>query len=397
LAAGWLAWLLCVIVHPGKFQWDLPCYYYGAQAMEKGLNPFDFAELRALSGQTAEHPYDYPLAVPFVCKPLAALPYDVAYYVWLALKVAALGGLLAVWRLGFLRRSDGLLLSAVAFFGFYGPMVWDLQSGNHTAFDQVFLWLGLLAYLHDRRWLFAACIVPASLANLTPAAFLGLLLVGRGNFRRNLLPFAVGMGVVGIVFAGPFLARPDLWPSFVADLAYGRDTGSANPCFVSLVDEALGWRSSLPLAARRRLAEPIWAAFALLVAAVSLRRFRQAAGSGDRFALAMAWTILYALMMPRMMLYTYMMLVVPAVAAVEDLSLSRAVLAVALLSVPTLSRALPGGVDMLVRNYYPWFLLVGLWAYWLWRPSLYVGYWQRMMGPGDATGQTLADTAEDQG
>ena len=48
---------------------------------------------------------------------------------------------------------------------------------------------------------------------------------------------------------------------------------------------------------------------------------------------------------------------------------------------------------MLVRNYYPWLLLVGLWAYWLWRPSLYVGYWQRMVGPGDATGQALADTA----
>ncbi len=115
--------------------------------------------------------------------PLSWLPYDTAYLVWWALRLAALAGFLALWRIP--SRADTLLFTALSV-----PVFASLAAGQDTIFLLLFIAIAFRCWEQDRA--FAAglalslCAIKFHLFVLLPLLFL------RQRLSRMAAGFAAG-------------------------------------------------------------------------------------------------------------------------------------------------------------------------------------------------------------
>jgi hypothetical protein len=203
-------------------QWDLEAWLAMGHAFREGRDPY----------VTVNHlPFIYPpIAVPLLA-PLSLMPDRVAAWVWMALKLAALAGLVAIWR-NFVELR-GTALEIVYFIFAFGS--WFCVAVVATAQVKISpaLMLGALLVVPERpRW----CAFAAS-----SAAFLASL-----GLQRQLAPewFAIFAFRAGSV----------------------DERGPSNPALLSL------FRDLFPEAG---LALALWAAAVLVVVFLSVRTLRR--------------------------------------------------------------------------------------------------------------------------
>jgi hypothetical protein len=190
----WRVWHLRTAGH-----WDFMVYYWAAKAQAAGLDPYSLHNLSAVAGQQMVLPYLYPPGFLYFFRPLTWLSLHHAIIVFVSLKAIALVLLLRLWR-AHLGPKEILPLFLLVVFAFSDTVFNDFFAGNVGTFEQVALWIGFGFLLDQRISLFAAMVILASIAKMTPLAFLVLILF-TPHRRRYWVFAAAAMGGAAAVLA----------------------------------------------------------------------------------------------------------------------------------------------------------------------------------------------------
>ncbi len=363
--------------------WDTETYWYAATALSQGLNPYDKGDLALVANRPVGMAFLYPPATLPLFAPLTLLPVLKAAEMWVVIKVALLFLLVQLWRSRFLTRTNTFFLEAAAVFGYNAATIWDLKTGNIAILEQLLLWAGFAAFLNGRRREFAAWIVAASVFKLFPIVFLLLLLLPSRTGSRD---WKLAIGAIGawaaVVFL-PALVGPAWARDYLHSVPSERPWGTASPSALGLIDMLLGEHTT-PLVAPSFRALSLWVCYAALLVGLSARTIKRMWERGQPVECLLAAAILYSLLSPRMMAYSYLLVVVPSLAlfspimqriggaaAVTAILISQAVLAPAL--------SLDYGSPWLANL--PFLLLLGLWLVYI----VHRGKWRgpRTVGAGE--------------
>jgi hypothetical protein len=341
-------------------QWDLKTYYSAAYVYSRGQDPYDVQILRAITGGRFMLPYYYPLTPLYLAKPIAGLSYTSVHRLWLILKLLALVTLLLIWQQAFLDRANWLLTLVIALFGFHAAAIWDIKSGNVAMIEQALLWAGFACLLRSRVTAFVVFVVLASVFKVTPVVFLGLLLLPPFRTRSNTVKLAGGVIAIAALVLVPFAWHPEYFDGFRHGLTGAHPRLEQSPTFVAAVDE---------LMLHYRLFDAAWLKYAAIVTyyavvlAVSWRLIRRGyACESPRSSILLA-AMIYALLMPRFVIYSYIIVIAPVlglvIPAVRKLKLEAAAVVVAL-GISGLV-FLPFGVGEFLGSAVPLLLLLSCW------------------------------------
>jgi hypothetical protein len=289
-------------------QWDFEVYYYAARALRAGLDPYNPQSLGKVAGKPMPLPFVYPPAFLALFAPIASLSLTTAKAVYLAAKLAALAGLLAIWG-GFCRslRETAILL-VVVLLGFNATTFSDLYAGNITCFEQLLLWLGITALLTGRRMLFAVLIPVAATPKYLPMA-LALLLLFEG--RKAIPPLLVSAGSFLAIQGISLAVSPARTARFFTMASALDERGRAAPSSLALLRDTLSpaLRPWVPLVLYIVVAVAVLAVFGLLAVRLHKRETWQKA---PWFLLSGA-LLSYLLIIPRLKSYGFVLVIPVAV------------------------------------------------------------------------------------
>jgi hypothetical protein len=285
------------------YQWDVMVYWWGGRAFAHGVSPYG-----AIPGQPEYLHFVYPPLVASAFAPLSVLNVGATKVLWLLLKIAAFAATLRLWQRSMPAHRSVVPPLFYFTFAFGSAALVDFTAGNIAIFEQFLLWLAFAALLSRRWWIFAALVVVAAQAKLTPVFFLGLLLVI--DERPRWAPFLAG----SLVFATAVGANAVLFPGqtreFLASVSALGERGWGDPSMLGLmedlVDQLRGLRLPLPTAAATLLY--LAAASAILGLTVRWWRSRRAIGKHDPLLTVLVTLAVYALVLPRMKDYSYVAL-----------------------------------------------------------------------------------------
>ena len=348
---------------------DLWTYYLAARAHSLGLDPYSLEVLNSLadrprSSTLFDYPFVYPPMTIYVFEPLIHLRFEDAAILFLAVKAAMLAGLYALWSALFLRRFDPVFL----WFGllaFNSPAYIDMHVGNVSIIEQFLLWSGFAALLARRHAVFCALTAAAALFKLTPLLFLGLLFVPSLRPGRPLLLAGITLGLFGAIAAASYLAIPGAASGLTENL--GRHfmlVGALNPSLLGVWEfarQVLGKDAGLDLPAW--LPFLLYAAAACAVLALSFPVLRALAVDG-RDAILFA-CLAYAVLMPRLPDYSYIIVLLPAYVAFCRTTIGASPLLIVLAFMQVANQHILGSKIFysIILQYYP--LLLALLAWWL--------------------------------
>lgn len=348
---------------------DLWTYYLAARAHSLGLDPYSLEVLNSLadrprSSTLFDYPFVYPPMAIYVFEPLIHLRFEDASILFLTVKAAMLAGLFALWSVLFLRRFDPVFL----WFGllaFNSPAYIDMHVGNVSIIEQFLLWSGFAALLARRHAVFCALTAAAALFKLTPLLFLGLLFVPSLRPGRPFLLVGITLGLFGIVAAASYLAIPGAASGLAENLnRHFMLIGAINPTLLSVWEfarQALGKETGLAL--------PVWLPFLLYgvavcaVLAFSFPVLRASAIDG-RSAILFA-CLAYAVLMPRLPDYAYIIILLPAYVAFCRTTIGASPLLIVLGFIQLANQHILGSKTFysIIIQYYP--LLLAILAWWL--------------------------------
>ncbi len=308
-------WVLAAVWRgPDSYQFDFKTYYCAVQVYQAGYSPYEVANVRVAGGNDHLLGFYYPLSTLAIMGPFGHMDYVTAHRVWIVLKTIALVALLLVWKRFFLRDASWLLLIA-ALLGFQAATMWDLKVGNITVFEQLWLWTGFAFLVRKRPTAFVLCIVVASLAKLLPAIFILLLFVPALRSRANTVRAIAGVLALALITLLPFVANWGYFEGFLRGLTSQHPPLRYNPSILGIVDELGRHSATAFLADGWMKLVPIGAYYALVVA-MSWKLMRRAASSMQLQGLVLVAALLYAIVAPRLIVYSYMIAIVPVLVLV---------------------------------------------------------------------------------
>jgi len=357
----WVGLFATVWSKPDTYQFDFKTYYCAAKAYELGRSPYEVANLRQACGNSHLLGFYYPLSVLHLLRPVCRLEYDTAHRAWVLLKVLAALALLLVWKRAFLKTTAWIVVLVVGLLCFGAATVWDIKSGNVTLFEQLFLWTGFACLLRSRTTAFVICIVLASLAKLMPALFLLLLFLPLLRSRANTLRFAAGALAVATATLVPFAAHPDYLPGFIHGLTSQHPSLQFNPSILGLMDEF----GDYPRSAFLATGWPKWVLVAgyYVLLLLASRPLRWAVRSGSLRCAILVGAMFYALLAPRLIIYSCMIAIVPALALLLPAAGRTKIGGIAVLAALCISgfRILPSDCGRFINDAIPFLLLWGTW------------------------------------
>jgi hypothetical protein len=299
--------------------WDFETYWCASTAAVQGMNPYDSKVLERLAERPVGMPFLYPPVVLPLLMPLTSLPIEKAAQLWFVFKALLLVPLVLIWQRHVLPSWSVVGVAAVAVFGFNGACVWDLRAGNIAILEQSILWGGFAAYALERRRLFAVCVVAASLFKLVPVVFLALLLVpsrtSAPRWRLAIIAFALFLFLAFAPTAAGFPWARD----FLRHLPAERPWGFVNPSALGIIDTLLGDHTT-PLTDPPYTALALWAAYAAALVGLSTPALIGLWRRRDPKEWVLAGAMLYALLAPRMMVYSYLLVIVPVLGLIGPIA-----------------------------------------------------------------------------
>ncbi len=309
-----LAWLIVLIslvlviriASNSKWsQWDLRVYYHASEAFLCGSDPYDSSQWSEAADNSMELEYVYPPITLLLFAPLTILPYSVAVWVFIFLKAACLALLITTWIKWFVPdKRFGPQFWFFIVFAFNRAVYIDFRVGNIAVFVQLLIWLALAFFLRKRFNLFTVVIVAASLFKVFPILFLGLLLFPGSKRSRRLL-FS-GIAVFALVNAGMCLFWPGLFQGFLNNAGSISESGLTNPSSIALLKD---WFSAFGITGDVYMLAYVSAALIVIgFTAVTMIRSRF---SGSTIRLITLYCLAYALIMPQLRSYSYILLIVP--------------------------------------------------------------------------------------
>lgn len=344
--------------------WDFETYWYAARAALTGGNPYSSDQLAHVADRPVAMPFVYPPATIPIFAPFTLPPILDARWIWLGLKVVAFLAMFQIWRRRIVPSVSLVPLAFAAAFGFNAASIWDLKTGNVSGFEQLGLWLGLAAYLRSELGAAACRIAAGSIFKLLPAAFLVLLaLPHRARRSTWKVPALAAGALVAIVFL-PVAFGPQWAHGYLGNIPDERPWGYVNPSALGLIDTLTGTHGG-SLFSESRTNLILWLGYAALVSLLSVRPVIRAWRARDPGLWVMTATPLFVLLLPRPMIYTYVL----AIPAMFGLTSSRFRKLGGDYAVAGLLGAQAFAMPGLGLNYenpwtsnLPFFLLFGLWS-----------------------------------
>jgi len=301
---------LRIVPDSGRRAWDFETYWYATKAVRQGLNPYDTNSLVRLAQRPVGMPFLYSPATLPLLMPLTLLPIERAALIWFTAKALLLVPLILLWRRHFLPGASIVIVAAVAAFGFNAACVWDLKTGNVAILEEAILWAGFAAFVLGRRRVFAGCMVAAALFKLFPIAFLALLLVPSRKSGPQWKLAGIALTAFALLAFGPTLAGLPWARGFLHNVPAERPWGLVNPSALGLIDTLLGDHTT-PLTSPPFKALGLWTAYIAALAGLSIPTLRRLWRRQNPREWVLASAILYALLVPRMMVYSYLLVLVP--------------------------------------------------------------------------------------
>jgi hypothetical protein len=286
-----------------------------------------------------------------------------------------------LWRDYILRpgRNAWRLVFAAAAFG--SPFWSDFRAGNAGSFEHLIMWAAFAAFIAERDMLFAVLMAAAAQPKILPLAFLPLVVAKpRPNVRAFLLGGTLAVGA----FALNEWVHPGLLKEFFLQLGDYRqpwhyERGPNNCAFIGLaqhVFETYLWKDrrleltwhdrNLAMAWAMRV-NAVWTVVIASLTAWSLSVLWRGEGAEQdkRRRAVMLYAAAYALMAPRMKDYAFLLLIPPAIAALESdapLALRAFILLFALLdSTKALAEKAGLGVWSLLAGYFKLYAVMLVW------------------------------------
>ncbi|HKR52679.1 MAG TPA: glycosyltransferase family 87 protein [Pseudonocardiaceae bacterium] len=207
-----------MFARPAKYQWDFGTYFYASQLFTKGQDPYDFEALVRLGTSSGAHgdklnPFIYPVHALLWFLPLGELSYHAAYYVYLALKIAAGIILLIVAREWINGPWWRALTPIFALLMFGGAVPSDLRTGNVALFEATLVLVSFALLQRGRPGAFTFFIVLASSFKTALLPLMTAPLVVRA--RRRWLATTVAASALPILLLISWFAAPGLSRSFL--------------------------------------------------------------------------------------------------------------------------------------------------------------------------------------
>jgi len=294
--------IVLVAVRWHAYQWDFYMFYGSASDFLHGISPYRG------KGLSFYHP---PLTL-YLYSLFARLPFLPAYELWLFLKLVALAGLFLLWKRHFLKLEHTWRTTLYFLLAYNGTIYSDVVSGNISLFEQLGLWFGFAALLKGRYARFCLCVILVSQFKLTPIFFSLLLLLA--PTRPQWKWFAACCAGFVAVFSLNFALQPGLLKDFFSVAPALDERGTLAPGTLAFIRDVFDRLGGPHFSDGTRADEAIFLIAALAVAALSLlavARYRRTVPGPDSKVIIYFACLAYSLLIPRMKIYSYILLLIP--------------------------------------------------------------------------------------
>ena len=303
----------------GRKQHDFRIYYYAVRAYQQEMDPYDLTSLQRVSGNDdIGHPFVYPPHCLFLFKPFAELEYKLAYFLFLAIKLLAIAGLVLIWtRIVPVSRADSWALLVTVLLGYRSAVLRDLRAGNVSIFEQLFLWGGILLLLKQRTIAGAIGILLSSVFKVLTCALAPLVLVINRTWRSLLVLVTLALGCV-LGYLASYTASQGLWTRFISAAGGLDERPNRCPSSLSLLRDAA---KSAGIGD-----DTVYVVYGLLCCVILglwLWAFWQTRTSKDVYPMIYATIIAYVLIVPRMKDYSMGIALIPALHTISAVPKTR--------------------------------------------------------------------------
>lgn len=316
---GLLAQFVVVLARPAKYQWDFRAYFFGSRLFLAGHDAYDYSALARVAGAELRDdnllPFIYPPHALLWFLPFALTTFSVAYYLFAATKLVALVTLLVLSARSIPSPWWRAFVPMLALLMFGGAVPADLRTGNIALFETVLLLLAAGVLVRRRIGSFGPLVVLASSWKLVllPFTLVPLLLLR----PRPWLRVVVSLAALPLVVFGWWVIDPAMVSSFLragkgltSGIGDGADRGMVN----GSVARVLADISHLVFG--RTEFGVVVIGYLLLSSAVillSARAWRLQCMREDRLRSISYLILVYGLVVPRMPLYSYVLMLVPCI------------------------------------------------------------------------------------
>lgn len=296
-----------VQVVTGVRQQDFRTYYAASVANSHGLDAYRLSALQAVSNDRAvEYPYVYPPFVLDLFRPFAALDLQQAYAVFLLLKLIAVTFLVRIWlKFLHLDAQQATLFLISILLGYRCTLYRDVWAGNVSTFEQLFLWWGIVLAMRGLVGRGEVLIAASAMFKLATLALTPLLVVIRRG-RRSYFIVAGVLAVCATLLAWNVMLHPDQWQSFLTAARTLDERGIQCPSVLAQIRDladAMGLTSAV--------ATGVYAVWVCLVVATVLWAYRRTRSMSNVIPMVYVVILAYAIAVPRMKDYSYILLLVP--------------------------------------------------------------------------------------
>jgi hypothetical protein len=321
----WLGLSLCLyfIVDDPYAQWDFHMFYSAAHALAAGHDPY--LPLHPHPNMFGHSIFQFPPLTIHVFDWTTGLSMQSAKLAWLGLKLLALGLLTWLWHEDFERLDASWPIATFLALGLNATLLRDFTAGNISTFEQLGIWFSFSLLLRDRPYAAALLLACVAQFKLLPAAF--LLLIPFVKPQSGVKPFLVGCAVfLGILLLNQAL-RPDLTENylslFIGHAARMDERGVNNPSSFALfrdITDLNAFVPNLPVSILGGTCAYIAFLTALMLSiARATWGVRAQLRNVDPRLLLYFGCALYAIVMPRMKDYSYVLMLIPTLYVIRDM------------------------------------------------------------------------------
>lgn len=297
----------------GEKQWDFKAYYFAAVAHERGLDAYNTRVTEQIAGSSIKLSYVYPPLTLWFFRLFTVLDFEAAYLAFLILKLVALVALCLLWRQNLFKEEDDLLFLWFVTLAYASTAYWDFVAGNIGVFEQLLFWIAMVALLRKKLLLFTCAIVAISFFKLTFIVFLALPLIWR---EENALKHAAaGVTTFCAYVAANYLVAEREFKMLLSVLGTIDERGEVyNHSFLAMArdffdkSEAAKHLGSVP----GLVPNIIFVIVVVVIIVISWRALSNLRSRADEsFTIESIYLacLVYALIMPRMKSYSFILLI----------------------------------------------------------------------------------------
>lgn len=351
------AYCITKIFSPGIYQWDFRTYYYAAKTFLSGLNPYDIDNLSTIAQKEITLKFLYPPITLYFFSFFTIFEYNIAYYLFLLLKLLLVFFLIYLWKRYFFNNDVDIFFYLLCLFAFNATLYLDIRAGNISILEQFFLWLGFYFLIKEKYLSFCFFIVLASIFKLQPIIFLLLLLFT--NYKKRYLLL---LNSTIFILCLTYFSNPSLFISFLNNSITVDERGIINPSTFALIRDIYKGFVGVNF-----LSIELFIYFIIVVSIINIS-YKYFKKIENKKIVVFFSCVVFALISPRFKDYSYILLIPPTYFIIKNTSIKAYPILILLIILSSKYITLPFYglfLEKLIWRYYPLVLAYLIWFLYL--------------------------------